>query len=58
MEKKTKEKQPKTKKQKIMAAVKAVFLLLVFFFLGKYFYDNWDTIKNLDIKPDIGIFIG
>jgi len=52
------EKQPKTKKQKIMAAVKAVFLLLVFFFLGKYFYDNWDTIKNLDIKPDIGIFIG
>ena len=47
-----------SKKKKIMTIVKVVFLLAVFFFLGKYFYDNWDTIKNLDIKPDIGVFIG
>ncbi len=48
----------KSKKNTILRVIKAVFLILVFFFLGKYFYDNWDTIKNLDIKPDIGIFIG
>lgn len=48
----------KSKKKKIMNVVKIIFLLAVFFFLGKYFYDNWDTIKNLDIKPDIGVFIG
>ena len=48
----------KSKKKKIMNVVKIVFLLAVFFFLGKYFYDNWDTIKNLDIKPDIGVFVG
>ena len=39
----------KSKKKKIMNVVKIMFLLAVFFFLGKYFYDNWDTIKNLDI---------
>ena len=48
----------KSKKKKIMNVVKIIFLLAVFFFLGKYFYDNWDTIKNLDIKPDIGVFVG
>lgn len=46
------------KKKIILKVIKIVFLVLVFFFLGKYFYDNWDTIKNLDIKPDIGIFAG
>ena len=38
----------KSKKKKIMNVVKIIFLIAVFFFLGKYFYDNWDTIKNLE----------
>jgi hypothetical protein len=47
-----------TKKQKILKAVKAAFLVLVFFFLVKYFVDNRDTIKQLDIKPAWGVFAG
>ena len=47
-----------TKKQKILKAVKAAFLVLVFFFLVKYFVDNWDAIKQLDIKPAWGVFAG
>lgn len=46
------------KKKLILNIVKAVFLVAVAFFLGKYFYDNWDTFKNLDINLNVGIFIG
>lgn len=46
------------KKQKILKAVKIIFIIAVVFFLGKYFYDNWDSFANLDIDLNIGVFIG
>ena len=58
METETNNSQKNSKKQKIFKAVKAAFLVLVVFFLAKYFIDNWDTIKQLDIKPAWGVFVG
>ena len=36
----------------LMTVLKAVFLVLVFYFLGKYFYENWDTIRTMDWSLD------
>jgi len=47
-----------SKKKIIMKIIKILFLLAVAFFLGKYFYDNWDSFKNLDISINYGVFIG
>ncbi len=47
----------KTKKAKIMKIIKTVFLIAVFVFMGRYFYKNWDDIRNLDIKLKPGVFI-
>ncbi len=48
----------KTKKDRILQIVKIVFLVAVFAFMGRYFYRNWDDIKNLDMKLNWGIFAG
>ena len=48
----------KTKKDRILQIVKIVFLVAVFVFMGRYFYRNWDDIKNLDMKLNWGIFAG
>lgn len=47
-----------SKKQIIMKIIKILFLAAVAFFLGKYFYDNWDSFRSLDININIGVFIG
>ncbi len=46
------------KKQKIMKIVKALFLVAVFVFMGRYFYKNWDDIKSLDLDLNWGVFAG
>lgn len=39
-------------KQIISHAVKIIFLVLVIYFLGKYFIDNWEVIQNMDWNLD------
>ena len=45
-----------SKKKKLMKWVKYIFLILVAVFLGRYFYNNFDTYKNLDVKINWGVF--
>lgn len=45
-----------SKKKKLMKWVKYFFLILVAVFLGRYFYNNFDTYKNLDVKINWGVF--
>ncbi len=45
-----------TKKKKIMKYAKYIFLILVVVFLIRYFYNNYDTYKNLEVDINWGIF--
>ena len=47
-----------TKKKKIMKYAKYIFLILVVVFLIRYFYNNYDTYKNLEGRYQLGYFRG
>lgn len=46
-----------TTKAKMMKCCKVIFMILVVFFLGKYFVSNYEDIKALDIQLDWKIFV-
>ncbi len=52
------EKENRGNKKKWMKWLKNGFLVLVVIFLARYFYKNFDTYKNLDVKINWGIFAG
>ncbi len=40
-------------KKKLIPIIKIIFFLLVIYFLGRYFLDNWDKIKEINWNIDI-----
>ena len=44
-------------KKKLIQGVKIIFFLLVLFFLGKYFLENWEAIQQIEWNIDTGILI-
>lgn len=45
-------------KKKLIPVIKAIFFLLVIWFLGKYFLDNWENIKAIQWHIDTFSLIG
>ena len=43
-------------KKRVLKAVKIIFIVLVFYFLTRYFVHNMDEIKALNIRLDWGVF--
>ncbi len=43
-------------KKKLLKVIKIIFAVLVLFFLVRYFYINYEDIKQLDIKISPGVF--
>ena len=48
----------RTKRQKLLQYGKVIFLIAVFVFMVRYFYRNWESIRNLDIKLNMTVFAG
>ncbi len=44
-------------KKKLIQGVKIIFFLLVLFFLGKYFLENWEAIQQIEWNIDTGSLI-
>jgi len=44
-------------KKKLIQVIKILFFLLVLFFLGRYFLENWEAIQAIDWKIDTGNLI-
>ena len=44
-------------KKKLIQVVKIIFFLLVIFFLGRYFLENWEAIQQIEWKIDTGNLI-
>lgn len=52
------EKKETSQKKKLMKWAKRIFLILVAVFLVRYFYNNIDDYKNLDMDINWGVFAG